>query len=259
MLSFGRVALPYGAIPHEDAAAAALPFGKVPAEVEEKEQTHGMDRQYRSRYYAAVLPAAVPGLPRQSSHPPNGSTFPIPSAAGSVSRFARSSLSSAQPSHSLPSVLPRSQPIDIPTGRRSVPASAAAAALWHRKAWQGAADETDSSGSSAGSGDSDAEEADDWCVGGRRQLSGSFVDDSQLQWSGRCLDDGAADFTDFRDRLQLDDDEERSARSHKRARRLRFCTADGDVAEDDSDDDDADGALPFPLLAPSYHVDFELN
>ena len=234
MLSFGRVPVPYGAVPHKPVVVA-----------EEKEQSD--ERQHRSRYYAAVLPAAVSGLPRPSSHPTSGSAVRIPSASvdGSASsRFARSNLSSAHSSHShsLPSPHQRSQPIDIPAGRRS----AAVSAQWYRTAWQGAADETDGSGSSASSGDSDGDAPNDWCVSGRRQLSESFVDDSQLSWCGRNLDDEHT-------ALQ-------NARWSKQPQQLRYGDSDGEVEEDD--EEDADGSLcllPFPLLAPSYHVDFELN
>ena len=242
MLSFSRSPVLYGAVQPSHA--------KVQLD-EEKEQSAQMDRQQRARFYErlAVLPAQ-PGLPRPSSHPVSAAAaVPIPAAASAassssaVSRFARSAASSSQ---SLPSPLRRSQPIDIPAARRS--SGSISAAVWHRsKAWQAAADETDGGSSS---GDSDA--ADDWYRDEQRQLSDSFVDDSQLQWSGRCLDD---DSTAVKVHVARLGGHEQLAQWTRRA---QSSDSDDDEEEEDSERE-ADSAVPFPLMAPSYHVDFELN
>ena len=230
MLSFGRAPVPYGALPLS---------GKAHMEEEKEQASEETGRQHRSRYYAHVLPAALPGLPRRSSQPLTASAaLPIAAAAApSVSRFARANVSAALASHSLPSALRRSQPIDIPAAPRP-----AARAAWYRNAWQAAADDTDGS---SGSGESDM--ADErWYVDGSRRLSDSFVDDSQLQWSGRCLEDS-----------QLEADT-LAARSKRTAWSKRATDSDSDV-EDSDDEVETGSVVPFPLLAPSYHVDFELN
>jgi len=234
MLTFGRVPVPPCGVPQPA-------HGKLYVD-EEKEQTGEMNHQHRSRYYGrlAVVPTQL-GLSRPSSHPINRSSVPIPTAAAStsaaVSRFARSTVSSSQSSHSLPSTLRRSQPIDIPAGPRST--AAGSAIVWQRKAWQGVPDDTDGSTS----GDSDG--SDEWFGGDVRQLSESFVDDSQLEWSGRCLDEGSVDVSGVAGRQQL-------TRWNN-----RLQTSDSD--DDDENEVDAGSVVPFPLLAPSYHVDFELQ
>ena len=237
MLSFGRLPIPPGC------------SGKVYVH-EEEQAVFDSGRQQRSRYYAAVLPAAVTGPPRRSSQPFAGAAIDIPSASSSnaVSRFARTTAAPYQhASHSLPSVHRRSQPIDIPAVRRSSHSQTATAVPtrhWSGMAWQAAADETD--GSSSGSGGSECSD-DSWCVDGGRGLSQSFVDDSQLQWSGRCLEDGSAEVGALGRRKEL-------ARWSGRGR-----AGDSDEENDAMEDEDAGSVLPFPLMAPSYHVDFELN
>ena len=216
---------------------------------DEKEQAvFDTGRQQRSRYYAAVLPAAVPGLPRRSSQPLAGAAIDIPTASSShaVCRFARTTAPPYQhASHSLPSAHRRSQPIDIPAGRRSShsqTAPAVPARHWYGMAWQAAAEDTDGSSGSGGSDCSD----DSWCGDGGRGLSASFVDDSQLQWSGRSLEDGSAEVGAL-------------GRRKERARWSgRGRASDSDEEDDAVEDEDAGSVLPFPLMAPSYHVDFEL-
>ena len=245
MLLFGRAPV----------LSAALTAAKGEAHVEEQKEQLGdeVGMQFRSRYYSrlSVLPAAPPGLPRRSSQPLSGvAAVPIPaasvSASSAVSRFARPNVLSSHSSHSLPSALRRSQPIDIPAVRRSMHAAAvtttdAGKTVWHREAWQAAVEDTDGSSGSDGS-----ESADDWFVGDRRQLSESFVDDSHLQWSGRCLEDESVEAGG-------------AAVSQKQMKRWTSRPQPSDSDEDEDSSGEEDTALPFPLLAPSYHVDFELN
>ena len=235
MLPFGRVP----ALPPQQVAAALRPHLVQRAEETERPADEA-GRQTRSRYYKrlAVLPTAAPvgPLPRRSSHPLTAPVR-IPAASASVtasnaaSRFSRAAVPSSASSQSLPSALRRSRPIDIPTGRRSFTAAR------NRNASHAAADDTDGS---TGSGDSDS--VNEWLVAERRLLSESFVDDSRLEWSGRCLDGSTVDGSTLGSRKQL-------ARWSDGVAGHSGCGDGLDV------EGEAEAAWPFPLLVPSYHVD----
>ena len=146
-----------------------------------------------------TLPAPPALHQRPVSHP-STSPMTVPSAR------PHSRYPAVPSSHSMPSPsVPRSSPMDIPTGGRRNSGAA-------MRLWRGDEDEAEEAGSDG---------------------DGELVDDSRLVWAGRG--EGETDYWGVWERKS------------KYSVRRQIAGADEDEAEP-----------PFPLLPPSYHVDFEL-
>lgn len=153
----------------------------------------------KAKYFTRIsLIHQAPPPPRSSSHP--SAPLPIP-----YSRARHT----APSSHSLPSAsIPRSQPMDIPTGRR-------ASSGWLERSW----------GLAERSFDSPPVEE---------------VDDSRLVWMGR----GEG---------REEEEEEERWTGYGAVVKARMAGFGSGVQEEEDD-----ALVPFPLLPPSYCVDFEL-
>ena len=126
----------------------------------------------------------------------------------------------ATSSHSLPSAsVPRSKPMDIPMSRR-------ASAGWAERGW------------------GEAERA-------RPPIrADDFVDDSRIIWAGRG-EDGEEDEGD-------DNYWPRYAKAAPMPARLPGGTGAYSARREEEEEEDDEAVVPFPLMPPSYCVDFEL-